>query len=345
MKRETKLFSLHNILVMCKIYFILFLCITQISNAQINRKVTQSSVAIQVPPTNMLTVTSPKSTIRSVVEIKKVTYSSDLIVKTDGTTIDAKILEVTSTEIIFKKFNNLEGPTFRLNRSEIKSIRYANGEVDNNIQIPSSSNINQPNDNILSQTPQYTKTLFRGFNRKRFGILGGVNFYKLSASSSTNYSKTSSGTGFSIGFVGDFPIQKTLSLRISPMLSFKNTIASDGTTISATLIDETIDVLYHIPSTQGDFIIGGGLALSYFLSADNNGKTFSIGNNPKTDGVLPLDYGINIRGGYDSHTWSISIFYTFGLANLNPAYGNGSSVSLSTNTTGLVFTYWFGNKI
>jgi len=55
-------------------------------------------------------------------------FAQDLITKKDGTDIQAKILEVTSTEVKYKKYNNLEGPTFSLLKSDILIVRYENGE-------------------------------------------------------------------------------------------------------------------------------------------------------------------------------------------------------------------------
>ena len=54
--------------------------------------------------------------------------AQDLITKKDGSDIQAKILEVTSTEVKYKKYSNLEGPTFTLPKSDILIIRYENGE-------------------------------------------------------------------------------------------------------------------------------------------------------------------------------------------------------------------------
>ena len=56
-------------------------------------------------------------------------YAGDIIVLTNSTRIDAKILEVSDTEIKYKKISNLEGPTFVLKTNQISSIVYENGEV------------------------------------------------------------------------------------------------------------------------------------------------------------------------------------------------------------------------
>ena len=57
------------------------------------------------------------------------TFAQDIIVTNKAQKIDAKILEVTSSEIRYKEFDNLDGPTFILRVDEINSIIYANGKV------------------------------------------------------------------------------------------------------------------------------------------------------------------------------------------------------------------------
>lgn len=54
----------------------------------------------------------------------------DLIQKTNGTEIQAKILEVSSSEIKYKNFDYLDGPTIVLPISEISSIKYPNGKTE-----------------------------------------------------------------------------------------------------------------------------------------------------------------------------------------------------------------------
>lgn len=56
-------------------------------------------------------------------------YAQDIIVTIKAQKIDAKILEVSTSEIRYKEFDNLDGPTFILRVDEINSIIYANGKV------------------------------------------------------------------------------------------------------------------------------------------------------------------------------------------------------------------------
>ena len=57
-------------------------------------------------------------------------YAQDVIVKTNGEEIEAKIVEVHETEIHYKKHNNQTGPTYILNVTSLKEIRYENGDVE-----------------------------------------------------------------------------------------------------------------------------------------------------------------------------------------------------------------------
>lgn len=56
-------------------------------------------------------------------------YAQDIIVTKDAKKIDAKILEVSTSEIRYKELDNIDGPTFILRTDEIVTIIYANGKV------------------------------------------------------------------------------------------------------------------------------------------------------------------------------------------------------------------------
>ena len=55
--------------------------------------------------------------------------AQDIIVTTDAKKIEAKILEVSKAEIKYKELDNLDGPTFIIEASEISSVIYSNGKV------------------------------------------------------------------------------------------------------------------------------------------------------------------------------------------------------------------------
>ena len=65
--------------------------------------------------------------------------AQDLITKTDGTDIKAKITEVNIDNVKYKRSDNLNGPTYTINKSEILMIIYGNGmrEIFNTETVPS----------------------------------------------------------------------------------------------------------------------------------------------------------------------------------------------------------------
>lgn len=62
--------------------------------------------------------------------LTSITYSQDIITKTNGEEIKSKVLEVTQTEIKYKRFDQLDGPTFTISKSDLFMIKYQNGSKD-----------------------------------------------------------------------------------------------------------------------------------------------------------------------------------------------------------------------
>lgn len=60
--------------------------------------------------------------------------AKDVIVLNSSDSIKAKILEVTPTEVKYKKLNYLDGPTFVIHKSDIRTITYGNGDVESFVQ-------------------------------------------------------------------------------------------------------------------------------------------------------------------------------------------------------------------
>ncbi len=68
-------------------------------------------------------------TLAMIVCAAQVLVAQDVIVTRQAARIDAKILEVSETEVKYKKTSNPDGPVFILSTDNIASILYANGEV------------------------------------------------------------------------------------------------------------------------------------------------------------------------------------------------------------------------
>jgi hypothetical protein len=57
-------------------------------------------------------------------------FAQDVITKSNGEEIKAKVLEVSQTEIKYKKFDNLNGPTFSISKNDVFMVKYENGSKD-----------------------------------------------------------------------------------------------------------------------------------------------------------------------------------------------------------------------
>jgi len=56
--------------------------------------------------------------------------AQDVIFKSSSDSIQAQVLTVGTTEITYRKWNNLEGPIYSVPVNEVAAIRYANGSYD-----------------------------------------------------------------------------------------------------------------------------------------------------------------------------------------------------------------------
>lgn len=56
--------------------------------------------------------------------------AQDVIVKNDGSTVVCRVLSVGGSEVIYKKWSDLDGPNYVMERSNVASINYQDGRQD-----------------------------------------------------------------------------------------------------------------------------------------------------------------------------------------------------------------------
>lgn len=83
--------------------------------------------------------------------------AQDVITTKEGDDIQAKILEVTTTEVKYKKYTNLEGPIYVLSKSDVLIIRYENGEKDVFKDSPQSGSYKPNTTHQLSEGMSYSQ--------------------------------------------------------------------------------------------------------------------------------------------------------------------------------------------
>ncbi len=57
-------------------------------------------------------------------------HAQDTIYKRSGDVIPAKVLEINTKEVSYKRADLSEGPLFVVNKNDIKKIKYATGTID-----------------------------------------------------------------------------------------------------------------------------------------------------------------------------------------------------------------------
>lgn len=75
--------------------------------------------------------------------------AQDTLIMANGAYLPAKVIEVNTSEIKYKKADNPDGPTFVISKAEVSSIRYKNGTVDKIVYTT------PQNSAPINNTPQY----------------------------------------------------------------------------------------------------------------------------------------------------------------------------------------------
>ena len=101
--------------------------------------------------------------------------SQDLIIQKDGEEIKSKVLEVNLEIIKYKKFDNLNGPSFEISKSDVFLIKYENGTKDVFNVIEKNKKSVRGSDLIFTENQRSFSilyglaTIYNGSNYKNFG--------------------------------------------------------------------------------------------------------------------------------------------------------------------------------
>ena len=91
-------------------------------------------------------------------------FCQDIIVKRNNETIKAKIIEVNQNDIKFRRWDNLDGPVYIIQKSDIASIVYQNGEAESfmSVEKKPSSNTKESQDIDVYEVIGNPNVLFKG---------------------------------------------------------------------------------------------------------------------------------------------------------------------------------------
>ena len=185
--------------------------------------------------------------------------AQDVIVMKDQSTVMSKVLEITSTEIKYKKWNNQEGPTYSINRTEVVSINYENGEVEK-----FSETTNNPQSNKTTQFQHFSSYMTYGSNGRLYlngRILADVEVQKLVDSQSYQQylkGRNLAKTGFILDVVGGIALVTAGAMRL---------FRDNPNTLGPSVIDTPVLTVFVVGLAIG----GTGIIIGMFGS-DNAQK-------------------------------------------------------------------------
>ena len=109
--------------------------------------------------------------------------AQDVIVKKDGSTVICRVVEVNSSEIVYKKWTDLNGSNYVMNRADASAINYQNGkkvsmgEMTSNLYAPNNQNTGAQmlNDKaLLAMDATTNKMLKKAKTLRLIGLVGGA---------------------------------------------------------------------------------------------------------------------------------------------------------------------------
>jgi len=99
--------------------------------------------------------------------------AQDLIIMKDGNVIEAKVMEVSRTEIRYKRFDHLDGPTIVIPSANVLSIRYENGTSQTITAAPESNTQPRSKKRVSNSAIDQDKFIF-GVNANAGGALSYI---------------------------------------------------------------------------------------------------------------------------------------------------------------------------
>jgi hypothetical protein len=188
--------------------------------------------------------------------------AQDMIVLEDGNLIEAKVVEISPTEIRYKRFDHLDGPTIAIPVDNVLSIRYENGtyEVFNAGATPQQESIQQEGTQQEINQAEEPKSTALDPNKFIFGI-------NANAGGAIGYALGSTGAGINLEF-GKGRFNTEINLMI-PNGGFGALITFNG----------------FWPSQLGGAYLGGGIGFSTYRALDKywgdyyTARSFTVGLN------------------------------------------------------------------
>ena len=241
-----------------------------------------------------------------------ISVAQDVITKKSGEDIKAKVLEVTTTEIKFKKSEMPDSPIFSLLKSDVLIVRYENGTKDIFNELPI-----KESPKVIVAEPKQKKTpkdnSIKG-NRTSLGVKVGVNYSNLVKS----FYKPI--VAYHVGGFLEYKFSQIISIQPELQFSAQGFKIEDelrqnfddiptffSTTTNLNYINVPILAKFNINKTLN---IVAGPQVGCLVYAKNEGKDVTSSYNT-------FDFGVNFGVGVSLNKVIIDLRYNIGLSDVS----------------------------
>lgn len=251
--------------------------------------------------------------------------AQDLIVKKDGTVIQAKVTKVSSVEVEYKKWSNPDGPLYTLAIADILAINYINGEKETFDNASTSSTASTPESGtrqvtIESLSPAEkaaNEALIAKYNQNYDTNVGEIEkndytkwaFGRLGVTDNSVLENEDIAINMETGFLFSMSSKKRPELR--SMFNNSSGISHANVGISFSISNKTNNTLFV--DLGNTFYVSMGEFYAYYVPSSTtttSGSSSGIGINAGAiagalgvgGGLGTLASGVNIGGGKSSGT-------------------------------------------
>ena len=230
----------------------------------------------------------------------------DNIIYKNGEELSAKILEITTSFVKYKRCENLEGPTYSLELYKILIIKYKNGTKD-----------------VFNSTES---NVYKEKSKSSFGFRLGLQSVAVGNSETIHQNSYKSRLGFLLGVTSFIPLGKKTGLMPGLIYSSKGaSISHDSlptTYLALNYIEIPLDVAFKIGT--GGFALNIGPYIAFLTKATQRAKNFDLSGNEidlNTYFIFPMykgmDFGLNIGASYlIAGKFNLDLRYGLGLRDI-----------------------------
>lgn len=255
-------------------------------------------------------------------------FAQDLIVKKDGSIIQAKVEEIGTSEVSYKKWTNQDGPTYSISKNDILSITYQDGSQDkfqtvatSNVAMTSSSAtpnetssaVNRSNQSLMKQSSPSEQPFLADPNKQTYGVDEWESrFGCVFQMSPLTYWFGDGLDGFNGGQDYSFGLRfyATEGLYLEGLFGYRWMSYHVGDVDSKEhAFTIPIHIGYQFPESGLDFSFGPRIDCPFSYKAEYKGEKLDIG---KPDSHTALEFSVQLKG-------SIGVRFGFGVSDGNEA--------------------------